>query len=124
MADNDLPPYMLTPMDGDPFSNLGAVPKQGQSIFSPIKKYGLAGLIAGGAAHFKTTPVDNNPFEQLQFKHGGAIKLSKANANYRPGSKKNICAECTMFRAPHKCTSVSGFISPLGLCDYFDRKDT
>ena len=99
MADNDLPPYMLTPMDGDPFSNLGAV-------------------------HFKTTPVDNNPFEQLQFKHGGAIKLSKANANYRPGSKKNICAECTMFRAPHKCTSVSGFISPLGLCDYFDRKDT
>jgi hypothetical protein len=29
-----------------------------------IKKYGLAGLIAGGAAHFKTTPVDYNPFAQ------------------------------------------------------------
>lgn len=108
MADNDLPPYMLTPMDGDPFSNLGAVPKQGQSIFSPNIQSDIAGL----------------PPRVANFAHGGAIKLSKANANYRPGSKKNICAECTMFRAPHKCTSVSGFISPLGLCDYFDRKDT
>jgi hypothetical protein len=31
-----------------------------------IKKYGLAGLVAGGAAHFKTQPVDNNPFEGTQ----------------------------------------------------------
>lgn len=28
-----------------------------------VKKYGMAGLIAGGAAHFSTTPVDYNPFE-------------------------------------------------------------
>ena len=28
-----------------------------------IKKYGLAGLVAGGAAHYQTTPVDHNPFE-------------------------------------------------------------
>jgi hypothetical protein len=28
-----------------------------------IKKYGLAGLVAGGAAHFATTPVDHNPFQ-------------------------------------------------------------
>jgi hypothetical protein len=33
-------------------------------LISIIKKYGLAGLIAGGAAHFKTTPVDHNPFAQ------------------------------------------------------------
>ena len=31
-----------------------------------IKKYGLAGLVAGGAAHFKTTPVDHNPYEAQQ----------------------------------------------------------
>jgi hypothetical protein len=28
-----------------------------------VKKYGLAGLVAGGAAHFTTQPVDHNPFE-------------------------------------------------------------
>ena len=27
-----------------------------------IKKYGLAGLIAGGASHFATQPVDHDPF--------------------------------------------------------------
>ena len=29
-----------------------------------IKKYGLAGLIAGGAAHYGLTPVDHDPFAQ------------------------------------------------------------
>ena len=29
-----------------------------------VKKYGLAGLVAGGAAHFKTQPVDHNPYAQ------------------------------------------------------------
>jgi hypothetical protein len=28
-----------------------------------VKKYGLAGLVAGGAAHFSTTPVDHDPFQ-------------------------------------------------------------
>lgn len=32
------------------------------SIIDIIKKYGIAGLIGGGAAHFSTTPVDNDPF--------------------------------------------------------------
>ena len=27
-----------------------------------IKKYGLAGLVAGGAAHFSTQQVDHDPF--------------------------------------------------------------
>lgn len=31
------------------------------SMIDIIKKYGIAGLIAGGAAHFKTTPVDHQP---------------------------------------------------------------
>jgi GNAT superfamily N-acetyltransferase len=31
-----------------------------------VKKYGLAGLIAGGAGHFQTTPVDHDPFEASQ----------------------------------------------------------
>ena len=31
-----------------------------------IKKYGLAGLVAGGGAHFTTTPVDHNPFAAQQ----------------------------------------------------------
>jgi hypothetical protein len=28
-----------------------------------LKKYGLAGLVAGGAAHYKTTQVDHDPFQ-------------------------------------------------------------
>jgi len=32
-------------------------------IIDIVKKYGLAGLIAGGAAHFKTTPVDHDPYQ-------------------------------------------------------------
>lgn len=28
-----------------------------------VKKYGLAGLVAGGASHFSTQPVDHNPFQ-------------------------------------------------------------
>jgi hypothetical protein len=31
-------------------------------IIDIIKKYGLAGLIAGGASHFATQPVDHDPF--------------------------------------------------------------
>ena len=31
-----------------------------------IKKYGLAGLVAGGASHFKTSPVDHDPFSASQ----------------------------------------------------------
>ena len=28
-----------------------------------VKKYGMAGLVAGGAAHFSTQPVDHDPFQ-------------------------------------------------------------
>jgi hypothetical protein len=31
-----------------------------------IKKYGLAGLVAGGGAHFALQPVSHNPFEETQ----------------------------------------------------------
>lgn len=32
-------------------------------IMHIIRKYGIAGLIAGNAAHFQTTPVDEDPFD-------------------------------------------------------------
>ena len=35
-------------------------------IVDILKKYGLAGLVAGGAAHFKTTPVQHDPFAAQQ----------------------------------------------------------
>ncbi len=36
------------------------------SIVDILKKYGLAGLIAGGAAHFKTQPHEGDPFADSQ----------------------------------------------------------
>jgi hypothetical protein len=35
-----------------------------------IKKYGLAGLIGGGAAHFKTSPVSHDPFADTSANNG------------------------------------------------------
>jgi hypothetical protein len=35
-------------------------------IINIVKKYGLAGLVAGGAAHFSTTPVEHDPFSGQQ----------------------------------------------------------
>ena len=32
------------------------------ALVNVLKKYGLAGLIAGGAAHFSTQQVDHDPF--------------------------------------------------------------
>ncbi len=36
------------------------------SIVDILKKYGLAGLVAGGAAHFKTQPHEGDPFADSQ----------------------------------------------------------
>jgi hypothetical protein len=52
---------------------------------------------------------------------GGGVKVSKAKSNYRPGHDTTRCKNCTMFRAPHGCTAVRGSISPLALCDFFNR---
>ena len=41
-----------------------------------VKKYGLAGLVAGGASHFQASPVDYNPFpgdQQAGMAGGGAV---------------------------------------------------
>ncbi len=53
-------------------------------------------------------------------------KATKAEANYRRGSKAKRCAQCSMFRPPDDCTAVKkgeDGISPGGLCDYFERKN-
>ena len=49
-------------------------------------------------------------------------KETKKDAGYREGRKYYKCALCTMFRAPHQCTTVSGWISPLDVCNYFEPK--
>lgn len=91
------------------------------NLVNIIKKYGLAGLIAGGAAHFKTTPVEGDPFAD-QMASGGAVKATKEKAHYRVGSKAEHCAVCTMFRAPSSCTAVRGFIARRAVCDFFKKK--
>jgi hypothetical protein len=49
-------------------------------------------------------------------------KETKKDAGYREGRKDYKCALCTMFRPPHQCTTVKGWISPLDVCNYFEPK--
>jgi hypothetical protein len=49
-------------------------------------------------------------------------KVSKASVSYGTGSRHRKCVDCTMFRVPHSCTLVAGWISPDGVCDKFVRK--
>ncbi len=50
-------------------------------------------------------------------------KSSKTTANYvdHPVGGDH-CSQCTMFRAPHGCTSVEGSIAPQGHCSYYEAK--
>jgi hypothetical protein len=93
-----------------------------------IKKYGLAGLIAAGAAHFKL------PAESGQYARGGKVgyrriplrrggKMSKAAANYRDSAEDNaFCARCSMhLPRNNSCTLVAGPVHRVGLCDYFEK---
>lgn len=53
------------------------------------------------------------------------MKATKADTNYRypKGGTDKICDNCTMFVEPDGCTSVSGYIDPLAVCDLFEMKD-
>jgi hypothetical protein len=110
------------------------------SLISILKKYGLAGLIAAGAAHFKL-PADqqsepepeqhsrggkvNYRYERVplrRYAKGGAVKMSKQAANYRDSAEDNrFCARCSMYRDENKCTLVAGPVHRVGLCDYYEK---
>jgi hypothetical protein len=50
-------------------------------------------------------------------------KISPNEADYRPQTKQEHCEDCTMYRAPNKCTLVLGYINPRGHCRYFKAKN-
>jgi hypothetical protein len=52
---------------------------------------------------------------------GGRVDTRKAS-HYSPtrGTDARHCSNCTMFRKPHACTAVSGFIAKPGLCDWYE----
>jgi hypothetical protein len=52
---------------------------------------------------------------------GGRVDTRKAS-HYSPtrGTDARHCSNCTMFRRPHACTAVSGFIAKPGLCDWYE----
>ncbi len=50
------------------------------------------------------------------------IKVAKAEANYREGTRRRHCGICIMFRSPRSCTKVRGEIEVDDVCDYFARK--
>jgi len=50
-------------------------------------------------------------------------KSSKVEAEYVDNAHgKQLCRDCTMFRAPNGCTAVAGTISPAGHCKFFKAK--
>ncbi len=104
-----------------------------------VRKYGLAGLIAAGAAHFKL-PADQQSEPEAEQSRGGKVdyyyervplrrarggrvgKMTKQAAHYRPGFEDNkFCARCSMFREPASCTAVAGTIGRTDLCDLFEK---
>ena len=91
-------------------------------IVKIIKKYGLAGLIAGGASHFSLKPTDKQPDFGNGMASGGSVKATKTQAHYRGGTKNKRCGVCSMFQPPNSCTSVRGHISDKALCDYFEAR--
>jgi hypothetical protein len=98
-------------------------------VFDPntiniVKKYGIAGLIAGNAAHFSTTPVDHDPFADQGMATGGAVsgKVTKVQAVYRGGTGQRRCGTCSMFVAPSSCSAVRGIISPWAVCKFWERR--
>lgn len=52
----------------------------------------------------------------------GANKEAKIDVHYRNGYKTTVCANCIMFRSPHDCTAVKGFIAKDALCDLYEAK--
>ena len=51
-------------------------------------------------------------------------KLSQIAAAYQSTPKGLFsCAVCTLFIRPHSCKVVSGDISPIGWCRFFDLPD-
>jgi hypothetical protein len=53
----------------------------------------------------------------------GLPKISKAQAAYEDRStRREHCAGCIHFVAPHGCTVVAGDISRRGVCRYFSAK--
>src|SRR5260221_4543638 len=84
---------------------------------------------SGGLRSTKTKKEDAGPLfadskkNQLSlFNRGGAVKAPLANrAKYHytaaRGTAAEHCGNCSMFRAPHKCTAVGGWIVAKGKCD-------
>ena len=60
-----------------------------------------------------------------QFASGGAVKSpmstrKKYSYAHDRGTKAEHCSNCSMFRKPHGCTAVGGFIAKMGKCDIWE----
>ena len=100
---------------------------------------GIPALQGPGAARANEDEVVGPPGQQ---KYGGAVeaeqgfaqggsvdcavrnpKHTKAQADYKAGTKVKECSQCCKFVEPRGCKGVAGSISPHGVCKYFVRED-
>jgi hypothetical protein len=79
----------------------------------------------GSGASYDEMP-NADQYSVLRAWGGKVPSPMKARAVYHyshdRGTPQRQCSQCSMFRAPHSCTDVGGFIAKGGLCDIFDRK--
>lgn len=75
----------------------------------PIHDRGLRYLFAGG---------------RVTRASGGKVTGTRAASHYSPtrGTSERHCGNCWMFRKPHSCISVAGWIVPKGLCDWWEHE--
>ncbi len=52
------------------------------------------------------------------------VKATMQEARYQLSPKDGFsCSMCTLFRPPHACQLVRGYIVPQGWCRFFDMPD-
>lgn len=112
-------PLMSPRLMGEVAHNAGIAARWGKHVLLPHVP-----LRAGEQTTFQAgrSPETLKTYREGFARGGRTDKPSKAQTHYRLGSKNKRCEICTMFRAPHTCTAITGKVSKVGLCDLFERK--
>ncbi len=72
-------------------------------------------------ARLATAPIAIGAFAALVAQADAADNKAQFKYQNKPNGKK-MCSNCSLFKAPNKCSVVSGVISPKGYCIAYAAK--